>query len=961
MKSELNEKFLANSPLFGANGAYLEAYYEQYLKDPESVEPSWREYFGKLNGDGSVQDIAHSPIRDSFVDHSASAGQGARPRAGMALEAAQKQAGVLRLINYYRVRGHQAANLDPLDLYRPPPVPDLDPAFHGLGEADMDTVFNTGSLFAEDELPLRDIIGICKRVYTDTIGAEYMYITDTRQKRWIQQGLEASVGKPRLDDKGKFEVLRQLTAAEGIERYLHTKYVGQKRFSLEGADSMIPLLDEVIRSGAQQKMDEIVIGMAHRGRLNVLVNILGKSPQELFAEFEGKYDLDELDMSGDVKYHLGFSTDVEIESERMHLVLAFNPSHLEAVNPVVQGSVKARQDRRVDIDGTRVLPLLIHGDASFAGQGIVMETLQLAEAKGYSTGGTVHLIVNNQLGFTMPNPITASLGDYSRTSLYCTDIAKMLEAPVFHVNADDPEAVVFVTRLAMDFRTAFDKDVFIDLICYRRHGHNEADEPAVTQPLMYEKIRNLATTREQYAEKLIGEGLIDQAEPQKLADAYRDGLDQGKNIARTTLGLIGNKFTVDWGRYTRHGWWESVDTAVPVPTIRRLSDELQKLPEGFELHKRVQRIMSDRAKMAAGAIPIDWGFAEIMAYASLLDDGFSVRLSGQDSGRGTFFHRHSVLFNQKNGEPHVPLSRIAGDRARFTVNDTLLSEEGVLGFEYGYATADPEVLVIWEAQFGDFMNGAQVIIDQFIASGHAKWGRLCGLTLFLPHGYEGQGPEHSSARLERFLQLCAERHMLVVVPSTPAQWFHLLRQQMVRDLRMPLVILTPKSLLRHRLSVSSLEDLAEGRFQFLIDEPAGIDDDKITRVVFCSGKVYYDLYQARADRELDHIALVRIEQLYPFPANEYAAVFDRYRNATESVWCQEEPENQGAWYQIKHRLQVPLRPEHTLLYATRRGAATTAAGYHKLHIKQQKQVVEAALTGGLELIEKGSIRGRKFK
>ncbi|MES1944422.1 2-oxoglutarate dehydrogenase E1 component [Salinisphaera sp. PC39] len=958
MKSELNEKFLANSPLFGANGAYIEAYYEQYLKDPESVEPSWRDYFRKLNGDGSAQDIAHSPIRDSFVDHSASAGQGARPRTGMAPEAAQKQAGVLRLINYYRVRGHQAADLDPLGLYQPPPVPDLDPAFHGLGEADMDTVFNTGSLFAEDELPLRDIIDICKRVYTSTIGAEYMYITDTRQKRWIQQRLEASVGQPRLDDKAKIEVLRQLTAAEGIERYLHTKYVGQKRFSLEGADSMIPLIDEIIRTGARHRMDEIVIGMAHRGRLNVLVNILGKSPQELFAEFEGKYNLDELDMSGDVKYHLGFSTDIEIEDERVHLVLAFNPSHLEAVNPVVQGSVKARQERRRDVNGDSVLPLLIHGDASFAGQGVVMETLQLAEARGYSTGGTVHLIVNNQLGFTMQNPITAEIGEFSRTSQYCTDIAKMLEAPVFHVNADDPEAVVFVSRLAMDFRATFDKDVFIDLICYRRHGHNEADEPAVTQPLMYRKVRELATTRAQYAERLIKEGVVDKDEPQKLADAYRDGLDEGKNIARTTLGMVGNEHTVDWARYTRQHWSEGVDTTVPLKTIRRLSEDLLTIPDGFELHKRVQRIVNDRAKMAAGAIPIDWGFAETMAYASLLDDGFSVRLSGQDSGRGTFFHRHAVLHNQQNGEPYVPLTNIGSDRVRFTVNDTLLSEEGVLGFEYGYATADPEVLVIWEAQFGDFVNGAQVIIDQFIASGRAKWGRLCGLTMFLPHGYEGQGPEHSSARLERFLQLCAERHMQVVVPSTPAQWFHLLRQQMIRDLRMPLVVLTPKSLLRHRLSVSSLEDLAQGRFRFLIDEPEDIDDEAITRVVFCSGKVYYDLYQARADRELNHVALVRIEQLYPFPADEYAATLARYPNATEVVWCQEEPENQGAWYQIKHRLQVPLSDDHTLLYATRPGAATTAVGYHKLHVKQQEEVVEAGLTGGLELIEKGSDRAR---
>jgi len=724
---------------------------------------------------------------------------------------------------------------------------------------------------------------------------------------------------------------------------------------------MIPLLDEAVRSAARRRIDEIVIGMAHRGRLNVLVNILGKSPQELFDEFEGRYQLDELTMSGDVKYHMGFSTDVEIEDERVHLVLAFNPSHLEAVNPVVQGSVRARQDRRQDTDGDTILPVLIHGDASFAGQGIVMETLQLSQAKGYATGGTVHVIVNNQLGFTMPDPITISDGKFSRTSLYCTDIAKMLEAPVFHVNADDPDAVVFITKLAMDYRMEFGKDVIIDLICYRRHGHNEADEPAVTQPLMYQKVKETPSARAKYAERLLEEGVVGKDEPDELTKAYRQGLEEGRNIVRTTLGMVGNEHTVDWGRYKRHQWDDIVDTSVPADTISRLSGKLLELPQGFELHKRVKRILDDREKMAAGAIPVDWGFAETMAYASLLDDGFSVRLSGQDSGRGTFFHRHSVIFNQKDGESYVPLGQLGREKAQFTVNDTLLSEAGVLGFEYGYATADPQTLVIWEGQFGDFVNGAQVIIDQFFASGRAKWGRLCGLTLFLPHGYEGQGPEHSSARLERFLQLCAEHHMQVCVPSTPAQWFHMLRQQMARELRMPLVVLTPKSLLRHRLSTSSLEDLAEGRFHFLIDEPADIDDDKITRVVFCSGKVYYDLYQAREEEELDHVALVRIEQLYPFPADQYTAVFERYRNATEIVWCQEEPENQGAWYQIKHRLQVPLENRHTLLYATRPGAATTAVGYHKLHVKQQKEVVHEGLHGGKELIEKGGARGRSAR
>lgn len=955
MKSELNDKFIKNSPLFGGNSSYLEAYYEQYLSDPGSIEPSWREYFKGMNGDGR-SDVAHGPIREAFVDTGAATGQSARKGGGMSSQAAQKQAGVLRLINYYRVRGHQNADLDPLGLFEPDLVPDLDPAFHGLGEADMDKVFNTGSLFAKDELPLRDIIDICKRVYTGTIGAEYMYITDTRQKRWIQRCLETSVDQAQATPKQQKEILHQLTAAEGIERYLHTKYVGQKRFSLEGADSLIPALDEVIRCAAREHVDEIVIGMAHRGRLNVLVNILGKSPQELFEEFEGKYKLDDPDMSGDVKYHLGFSTDIEIDDERVHLVLSFNPSHLEAVNPVVQGSVKARQDRRHDATGDTVLPLLIHGDASFSGQGIVMETLQLSQAVGYATGGTVHVIVNNQLGFTMPDPITAKQGKFSRTSQYCTDLAKMLEAPVFHVNGDDPEAVAFVSRLAFDFRVEFGQDVIIDMVCYRRHGHNEADEPAVTQPLMYQRIKKMPTTRKRYADRLQSLGVIEQDEAGQLVDAYRDGLDKGKNISRTTLGLVGNKYTVDWRRYLKHHWTDRVKTSISVDTLKRLSAQLLELPDGFELHKRIARIVNDRGQMAAGGKSIDWGFAEHMAYASLLDQGYSVRLAGQDAGRGTFFHRHATLYNQIDGERYVPLTSVEKDDAHFTVLDSLLSEAGVLGYEYGYATADPEVLTIWEAQFGDFANGAQVIIDQFIASGQAKWGRMCGLVMFLPHGYEGQGPEHSSGRLERFLQLCAEHHMLVCVPSTPAQWFHMLRQQMVRNLRMPLVVMTPKSLLRHRLSTSTLEDLTEGGFQPVIDEPTGIDDKAITRVVLCSGKVYYDLYQAREERELKHVALVRIEQLYPFPADEYTAAITRYPNATEIVWCQEEPENQGAWYQIKHRLQVPLEEEHMLLYSTRPGSATTAAGYHKLHVKQQEAVVDGGLAGGRKLFEAGSRR-----
>ncbi len=952
MSSNLRE-FLKSSPLFGNNGAYIEASYEDFLNNPESVEESWRQYFRSLNGHARPDDVAHSRIRESFAREArqphvngVAAGKMLSPRA------AEKQAAVLRLINAYRTRGHQVANLDPLGLFNPRPLAELSPSFYGLGESDMGTVFHTGSLAATDALPLREILAIVRRAYTGTIGAEYMYLTDTEQKRWLQRRLEDDLHKASLSAAEKRGVFWQLTAAEGIERYLHTRYVGQKRFSLEGADVMIPLLDETVRRAAAYGVEEVVIGMAHRGRLNVLVNTLGKSPTELFREFEGDYDPARNEGSGDVKYHLGFSGDVDIEGHQVHLVLAFNPSHLEIASPVVEGSVRARQERRPDGEGIRrIWPVLIHGDAALAGQGVVMESLQLSQARGYDTGGTIHVVVNNQLGFTTANPIEIGngRGAFARTSRYCTDIAKMLEAPVFHVNADDPEAVIFLTRLAADYRAEFGKDVIIDLVSYRRHGHNEADEPAVTQPLMYRQIKAQETVRTLYGNRLVEEGVLQEGQIDEFMEAYRAGLDEGKNIVRSTLGMVGNEHTADWTPFKGDEWDADVHTGVPVETIKRLSDELQKLPAGFELHSRVKRIMADRAKMASGASPLDWGFAETMAYASLLEDGYPVRLSGQDSGRGTFFHRHAILVSQNDGAVHVPLQHLPEKRAKFAVNDTLLSEEGVLAFEYGYSTAEPNTLVIWEAQFGDFANGAQVVIDQFIAAGLAKWGRYCGLTMFLPHGYEGQGPEHSSARLERYLQLCAESNIQVCVPSNPAQMFHMLRRQMLRPYRKPLIVMTPKSLLRHRQSVSALDDLATGSFQSIIGETDDLDAKQVKRVVFCTGKVYYDLYKGRQDREIDDVALIRIEQLYPFPQEGYAAVLKKYSNARDIVWCQEEPENQGAWYQIKHRLQIPLKKQQRLLHATRPGAASTAAGYYKLHVQQQEDVVERGLTAGKEL------------
>jgi 2-oxoglutarate dehydrogenase E1 component len=735
----------------------------------------------------------------------------------------------------------------------------------------------------------------------------------------------------------KQDILWNLTMAEGLERYLATRYPAQKRFSLEGGDSLIPLLEDLIQTGGAHGLEDIVIGMAHRGRLNVLVNVLGKSPAELFSEFEGNYDLKKLKGSGDVKYHKGFSCDVSTPGGNVHVALAFNPSHLEVVNPVVEGSVRARQERRGDATGDKVMAVLIHGDSAFAGQGVIQETLQLSQARAFYTGGTVHVIINNQVGFTTHDPRD------TRSTLYCSDVAKMIEAPILHVNGDDPEAVVFATRLAVEYRQKFHKDVVIDLVCYRRLGHNEADEPAATQPVMYSVIRAKPTTRALYAEQLVREGVIAADGADKLADQYRRGLDDGKPQAHQVIGMVGNVHTVDWTRYHDVDWNDQVRTGVKAAVLRELGLKATAYPDGFTLHRQVQKIMDDRRKMAAGEMMLDWGYAETLAYATLLDEGYEVRITGQDSGRGTFFHRHAVGHDQKTGASYVPLKNLKPGQPRFRVTDSLLSEEAVLGFEYGYSTTDPNCLVIWEGQFGDFANGAQVIIDQFLSSGEAKWGRYCGLTLFLPHGYEGQGPEHSSARLERFLQLCAENNMSVCVPSTPAQMFHMLRRQMLRDFRKPLIVMTPKSLLRHKLSVSALDDLTHGFFQEVIGEIDDVPASKVRRVVFCSGKVYFDLLEARRAEDVRDVAIVRVEQLYPFPSEDYAAALRHYPNAIEVVWCQEEPQNQGAWYQIRHRLQEPLSHKQELLYSGRAPAAAPAAGILQLHTIQQTGLVSAAI------------------
>ena len=939
MSNSLKEQ-LASSPLFGGNAAAVEAMYEQYLAEPDSVPQQWRDYFADL-GDSETE-IIHSQIREQLLQESKTGrkpGRVTRRSDGKAATSGEKQASVSRLIQVYSLRGHQIADLDPLGLMerRMPGVLKLD--YLGLDESDMETEFFTGGLAGtgNERMKLRDILDLLKNIYCRKIGAEFAHISRARERLWLRKRFEQGAAADTLSDKERLDILDKLTSAEGIERYLHTRYVGQKRFSLEGGESLIPMLDDIIQQGGTSGIEEIVIGMAHRGRINVLVNILGKSPDELFEEFEGNYDPEELKGSGDVKYHKGFSADLKTPGGNVHLALAFNPSHLEIVDPVVEGSVRARQQRRGDDERQEVLPVLIHGDAAFSGQGVVPETFQMSQINGFRTGGTVHIVVNNQIGFTISRPSD------SRSTDYCSDVAKMIEAPIFHVNGDDPEAVIFVTRLALEYRQKFKKDVVIDLVCYRRHGHNEADEPSATQPIMYGQIKSQKTTRELYADRLVAQSVTTSSGAAKMQDEYRDRLDRGETVQKASLGLIGNEFTVDWSPYQHTEWDDPADTTVSPKTVADLGLSLTDIPADMKPHGRVQRILDQRVKMVAGDAEMDWGFAESMAYASLLKEGHNVRLVGQDSGRGTFFHRHAVVHNQINNREYTPLEHIVDRPNAFRVIDSFLSEEAVLGFEYGYASTEPNTLVIWEGQFGDFANGAQVVIDQFISSGEAKWGRLCGLTMFLPHGYEGQGPEHSSARLERFLQLCAEHNIQVCIPSTPAQMFHMIRRQQVRPYRKPLIVMTPKSLLRHKMSVSSITELSSGRFELIIPEIEAIKVKKTRRAVFCSGKVYFDLLEAREVHGIDDVALIRIEQLYPFPIDEYAEIINQYSHVEEIVWCQEEPLNQGAWYQIKHRLQEALQPNQQLYYAGRPGAAAPASGIFKIHLQQQQALVEAAL------------------
>jgi 2-oxoglutarate dehydrogenase E1 component len=935
--SDLLKLFQDSSTLYGSNASFVENLYERFLADPESVDPSWQKKFREIH-DGAVYEIPHSPVVERFAQLAVKSQGRLAELQGFTEESVKKQSAVARLINHYRVRGHQIANNNPLGKTISPP-PDFDPAYYGLAEPDMDTLFDTGTLYGVDQMPLRDIIASLREIYCGSIGAEYMHIADTSITRWIKNRLESSKDNLKIDVAKKRWVLKLLTAAEGIENHLQNKFVGQKRFSLEGSESAIPILDELIQGSGDKGVKEVVIGMAHRGRLNVLINILGKSPASLFEEFAGTFVPAPGVISGDVKYHMGFSSDIATPGGPVHLTLAFNPSHLEIINPVVEGSVKARQDRAGKNGKNTVIPVLIHGDAAFSGQGVVMETLNMSQTRAFATGGTVHIVINNQIGFTTSNPQDA------RSTPYCTDVASMIQAPVFHVNGDDPEAVVFVTKLALDYRMTFNKDVVIDLISYRRLGHNEADEPAATQPGMYKKIRKHKSVRKIYAQKLVNEGLITPEQASEMEQEYQKLLEAGQVVSRPVLNNETYTYTTQWNRYHNISWDTPSNTAVSMDQLRFCSDRMQRLPAGFELHPRVAKIMDNRRKMAAGAMPLDWGFAENMAYATLLIEKYDVRLTGQDVGRGTFSHRHAVLHNQINNKTYTPLKHLVQDQGRAQIFDSLLSEEGVLGFEYGYSTTMPNTLDIWEAQFGDFANGAQVVIDQFISSGETKWGRLCGLVMLLPHGLEGQGPEHSSARLERYLQLCADHNMQVCYPTTPAQIFHLLRRQLHRPFRKPLIVMSPKSLLRHKLAVSTLEDLTTGQFQPIIGELDDVNAKKVTRFILCAGKVYYELLEVRRHDNLKHVAIARIEQLYPFPSELFKAEIAKYPNLKDFIWCQEEPKNQGAWYQSNHHFTDNLEPHIKVTYAGRAASAAPAVGNFQVHIEQQKAVVESALYG----------------
>ena len=939
----MKQNYGENTYLFAGNAPYVEELYEAYLDNPGSVSENWRSYFNSMQHvpavDGSTRaDIRHGPIITAFSERARQPYRALWSYASAELE--KKRIAAQQMTAAYRFQGSSWANLDPLQRRERPHIPELEPAFYGFSEADMDLTFNiSNTYFGPETASLRELLQMLRNTYCRSIGAEFMYISDHAQKRWMQQRLESIQATPDFTPSKKRLILERLTSAEGMERYLHRRYVGQRRFSLEGSESFIVALDEAIQRAGERGIQEIVLGMAHRGRLNVLVNILGKMPYDLFAEFEGTQEVEVL--SGDVKYHQGFVRDISTAGGPVHLSLAFNPSHLEIVNPVVEGSAKARMKHRNDPDGSHVMPILVHGDAAFAGQGVVMETLNLAQTRGYSTGGTLHIVINNQIGFTTSDPRD------SRSTIYCTDVVKMVEAPVLHVNGDDPEAVALAMQIALDFRMEFRKDVVVDVVCFRKLGHNEQDTPSLTQPLMYKKIEQHPGVRHIYAEKLVSQNVIARADADLLVAEYRHRMDTGEPVIDPVITNAISHSAVQWLPFFQNRWKEKVDTALPAEELRRLAERITAVPGGFMVHPLVERVLNDRLAMGRGDEMVDWGMGEHLAFASLLAAGFSVRLSGQDSGRGTFVHRHAVLHDQNrerwNAGTYIPLEHVSDGQAEFTVIDSVLSEEAVLGFEYGYSTAAPNTLVIWEAQFGDFANTAQVVIDQFISSGEAKWGRLSGLVLMLPHGYEGQGPEHSSARIERFLQLCAEDNMAVVQPSCASQIFHVLRRQMLRMYRKPLVILTPKSLLRNREAASHIDELAKGHFRPVIGEvDQSVRKNAVSRVLVCSGKIYYELVNARREREISDVAIIRIEELYPFPQQLFADALKQFPNCSEVMWVQDEPQNQGAWLQIHPALLSGMQKGQKLSVTSRPASSSPAAGYLKMHLAQQRELHNGA-------------------
>ena len=923
----------------GNSVAYIEGLYEQFMQDPKSVETHWQQFFSKqqmlLKDQGY---IPWSNIRDHLTFYLQRIDES---NADFFINY-RKHASIPDLIAAFRIHGFKQANTNPLgrDFLPDYNVTDLELESHNLNKDDLNIHCPVYDLHTtKQEVTLTELYQLLQSVYCGSIGAEFMHINSNEERIWFQQKLESRHEKPGISDAERLAIYHQLTAAEVLEKYLGSRYPGAKRFGIEGGESLITLLKTITENSAKSSIKDLTIGMAHRGRLNVLINIFGKKAADLFDEFEDKAIVST--GSGDVKYHQGFSSDLLIDGNNLHLSLMFNPSHLEIVGPVVQGSVRARQQRRNDESRNQVLPIVVHGDASFAGQGVVMESLQMSRTRAYKTGGTIHVIINNQVGFTTSNP------EDSRSSKECTDIAKMINSPVLHVNGDDPEAVFTVAKIAFDYRKKFNKDIIIDLVCYRRRGHNEADEPSGTQPLMYNIISNMPTTKEKYTKYLIEKNLLTIEIDKQQVDNYRNCLDQDKPIVAEIAENANYMFSENWSEYLKNNEDKSYSTKIKLNQLQQLAQKICSVPDNFKLQRQVEKIITDRLAMANGQLPINWGCAEILAYASILKDGFDIRITGQDVGRGTFAHRHAVLHNQEDGTTYVSLQQIT-DTQKFEIFDSLLSEEAVLAFEYGFASASPKTLVIWEAQFGDFANGAQVVFDQFISSAEHKWGRLCGLTILLPHGYEGLGPEHSSARLERYLQLCAEHNMQVCVPTTPAQMFHMLRRQMIRPLRKPLIVMTPKSLLRHKKAVSSLTELAEGNFSTILEEDTNsIDDNKIVKVILCSGKVYYDLLEYKIKHEINNTAIVRIEQLYPFPHQELEKILAKYPILRQVVWCQEEPKNQGAWYCSNHHFYDAISATGKnikLLYTGRPASAAPACGYASVHAKEQAKLVTDAFS-----------------